>query len=534
MKIFLTERGVAVADLLGREVPRVFTPPIRPLTPETSLGFAFCDFCDDFGFDLYPWQRWLAIHALELNPDGSFRFRIILTIVARQNGKTVFGKLLSLFFLYCLQVQLVLGTSLSLDQAEEVWDAVVMTAEEDPELSQEIVRVRRANGQKSLELTGNRKYKVSAVGGAASRKGGRGKSVDLLLLDELREHTSWDAWGAATKTTLARPNALIFCMTNAGDQLSVVLFSLRLRAHAALGDPDGLCKLMQERGTMPEASPDEEELAIGYFEWSAPPGMGVWDREGWAMANPSMGYGSLTERALASAAATDDEWVFRTECLCQWRVGTVARPFPEGAWEAGVDEGSRIAARSRLSFGLDVSSARDYTSIAVCGLRDDRLRHVELCERREGVQWAVEWLAERADPASPLRVAVQGRGAPVASIIDELEAVEGLEVVRCEGPMLGAWSARLYDGVSACADMSDAVPVMHISQPALDEAAARAAKKKLGDGTFAFDRNASPVDISPLIAAALALGLATQADAPAKQRKTYESAYEQGKHVLVI
>ena len=37
---------------------------------------------------LHPWQRWLLIHALELNPDRTFRFRTVIVEVARQNGKT--------------------------------------------------------------------------------------------------------------------------------------------------------------------------------------------------------------------------------------------------------------------------------------------------------------------------------------------------------------------------------------------------------------------------------------------------------------
>ena len=34
----------AQPDPLGSETPRVFTPPLRPLTPRTSAGFAFVEF----------------------------------------------------------------------------------------------------------------------------------------------------------------------------------------------------------------------------------------------------------------------------------------------------------------------------------------------------------------------------------------------------------------------------------------------------------------------------------------------------------
>jgi hypothetical protein len=48
------------------------------------------DFAEEIlGFELIPWQRWLLIHAMELRGDGRFRFRTILILVARQNGKAL-------------------------------------------------------------------------------------------------------------------------------------------------------------------------------------------------------------------------------------------------------------------------------------------------------------------------------------------------------------------------------------------------------------------------------------------------------------
>lgn len=54
----------------GKTEPRLWTPPLRKLTQETSLGFAFCSFCDALGVTLLPWQKWLAVHALEIVHEG--------------------------------------------------------------------------------------------------------------------------------------------------------------------------------------------------------------------------------------------------------------------------------------------------------------------------------------------------------------------------------------------------------------------------------------------------------------------------------
>jgi phage terminase large subunit-like protein len=138
--------------------------------------------------------------------------------------------------MYVYGVALVIGTAQDLDVAEEIWQGAVDLAEETPDLAERVERVVKVNGKKALELVDGERYKVKA----ANRRAGRGLSGDVILLDELREHQSWDAWGAITKTTMARAMALILALSNAGDATSIVLRYLRKMTHAALGDPDGI------------------------------------------------------------------------------------------------------------------------------------------------------------------------------------------------------------------------------------------------------------------------------------------------------
>lgn len=509
----------------GSTEPRIFTEPKRELTPSTSLGFAFCEFCDavlDIG--LLPWQEWLAVHALELTEDGNFRFRTVAVLVGRQNGKSLFGKALALFFMYVLRAQMVLGTAQSLETAEEVWDGAVDLAESIDELRAEIQAVSRRNGGKALKLEGGETYKIAA----ATRSGARGKACDLVLMDELREQTNWDAWGAIAATVTARPNALIWCMSNAGDAQSVVLRHLRMQAHAALGDPDGIVAATDGLAFEPDEDINQDDIAI--FEWSAPPGCSVTDIEALAMANPSLGYGFLTERALLAQIRTDPEAVARTEHLCQWVEAVVVPPFPEGAWDGGRDDGSTIPMDEEITYGMDVDMERRKTTIAACGKNEDGLYHIEVVARRPGTSWARDWLSTRA----PLKVAMQGRGAPVSTEIETLETIEGVTVVKCEGSDLGAWAGRFYDAVAASAPDtdSDAAPLVHITQPVLDKCAMTAQKKRIGDGAFIWDRRASRDDISPLVACSMAYGAAT---AQPKASNIHESAYAmEGRGLLVI
>ena len=517
-----------MAKIYGCEEPRIYTPPLRELTPDTSLGFDVIDFAHNvLRVKLIPWQKWLLIHALEIvgSFDGEwhFRFRTVLVEVARQQGKTFLSCILALYFLYVLRVGLILGTAQDVSNAEDVWMMCVDFAQSNEWLAEEIKHVWFTNGSKRLQLEGNRDYRVRA----SNRKAGRGKSADLVLLDELREHQTWDAYAALSKTGMARKNALLWCMSNAGDGTSVVLRHFRMRAHAQLGDPDGIVAALDGASAPADATADDSML--GLFEWSAPPDAAPGDVNGWAQANPSLGY-TVELSSLKAAYADDPDDVFKTECLCQWVTAAITPPFPVGAWEKGIDAQSSIAPDSALWWGVDVSDDRSKTSIAVCGLRADRTHHVELVEYRSGVGWMQSWFAERAPKYHGMRVALQVKGSPVAAMGDIIGAIDGVEVIPCQGADVAGWCGRMWDAVAACDDSSesDSTPVYHRPQPALDLAANIAATRPLGDGAWAWDRRKSLEDISPLVACTMALGAATAVE------KVKRSAYDEGTDLLIL
>ena len=210
--------------LLGHEVPRIYTPPLRELTPETTLGYEMCEFAEALGFKLVPWERWLLVHAFEIlgsfDGDWSLRFRTVLVLISRQQGKTFLTTIITLYFLYILCVSLIIGTAQELDQAEEAWDACVDAIQSDDELSSELVSAKYGNSGRRLKLTGGRRY----ITKASSRKAGRGKRAQLVIIDELREQTNWEAWNAISSTTLAQAQVgMLWCTSNAGDPYSRVL-----------------------------------------------------------------------------------------------------------------------------------------------------------------------------------------------------------------------------------------------------------------------------------------------------------------------
>lgn len=502
--------------MMGYTEPRLFTPPLRELTEETSLGFAAIEYAKTVMHKvLYPWQEFALIHMLEivgdLGGDWHFRFRTVLIMVSRQNGKTVLSEVIASFFLNVLCVDSVFGTSLSLDKAEEVWEAVINDQESIPELSSSISRVSRTNGNKRLILTGLRQYKV----GAPTRRAGRGDSNDLVMLDEVREHRDWETWSAAAASINAKPKGLIVCFSNAGDPDSVVLRQLRAQAVGKNDDFGG----------------SVDGTTLGLFEWSSPDGAKTDDMDALAQANPALGYGLLTERALLTNRETFPEAKFRSECMCQQVETILPSPFPDGAWESGVDTSSFIAGESTIYYGIDLSQDRRWTSIAACGLREDGNWHIEVVARRIGTEWALDWFRERAYN-KPMNLAFQSRGAPVAGLAEQICTLEGVQRIAVEGPELTNGWGRFYDGVCACLPDRGGARIYHLPQPVLDTPGKTMQLRQMGGGVELPDRVKSPDDIAPLFACIMAFSAATM---PLKaERKTYESAYSSGASIVFV
>jgi hypothetical protein len=474
------------SSLLGSTLPRIFTPPLVKgrkgpcgcgcaLTPETTLGFSAIQFATDvLGVELMPWQRWLLIHALELLPDGRFRFRTVLVLAARQNGKTLVVEVKNLWKLFVLRVPLVIGTAQILDYAEESWDKAVEMIESVPELAAELVHVDRTNGKKAFKLHGGMRWKIAA----ASRKGGRSLSGDDVNLDELREHHTWESWGAVTKTTLARRKAQVWAFSNAGDDRSVVLNDLRDKCLAAIENPTA-------------------DSALGLFEWSAPDDCPIDDLAGLAQANPSLGYPQgISIEALFAAMETDPEPIFRTECLCQRVPDLVPSKIPLTAWVKCRDPDSKISGGLVLSW--EVAWDRGRGAIGVAGLRADGLPHVELPEYRAGTDWIAGRFGEICR-RHPVLAVVYNPSGPGASLVNEI--TERLPVKLEPQPM----TAR--DQANACGRMYDAVVTRQLRQLGDDrllEALRKSATRELVDA-WAWDLKRSTGEISPICAITNAL-----------------------------
>lgn len=362
-----------LANVLGHEQPRRYTKPLVDVSkPENSYGHAVIEFAHEIlGVELLPWQKWLLIHVGELKADGTPRFREVLILVARQNGKTFLLAILTLYWLFVEQVELVMGMSTNLDTAKEAWKKAC-----DLVLANDYLRslinpkkdIKRAAGDQTLqvpltEYTYSR-YKIAA----SNSKGGRGFTINRLILDELREHHDWDAYDAATPATNAIADAQIISISNQGPNESEVLHTLHETALKHLDSPD---------------------TDFGLFEWSAPKGAPIKEPETWAYANPSLGYQvkpsalqGRAERAVEAGGAVLAG--FMTEYLCI-RVKSINSAIDEDAWNDSKDTSLSLAPyKSEACWYFDSSPSEEHahaTLVSMAVLPDGRL----------GVETVMSW-----------------------------------------------------------------------------------------------------------------------------------------------
>ena len=138
--------------LVGATEPRIWTRPLRPLTPETTLGFDVIDFAKEIlRVELLPWQKWALVHMLEIKENGEYRFRRVLIEVARQNGKTTLAVILVLWRMFVDHSSYVLGTAQNLDTSRETWLEAVQYAQHTPELAGAVEQVRQGEHRARVE-----------------------------------------------------------------------------------------------------------------------------------------------------------------------------------------------------------------------------------------------------------------------------------------------------------------------------------------------------------------------------------------------
>ncbi|MEU7904122.1 terminase [Actinoplanes sp. NPDC049118] len=497
----------APSPLLGARKPRVELYPPH----ERTYGPATVDLTRRAGQDLDDWQGDSVDLMLGLRADDKWACPEFAEWVSRQNGKGGIGEARVLAGLFIVHEKLMLWSAHEVKTALEAFRRVedllyglghpggknLIIVENMPvqvrnaagqlvtELRDVPIKVSNTNGKESFERLDTRQRLMFI---ARSKGSGRGFSGDLNVIDEAFAYTL-EQQAALMPTLSARRNPQLVYLSSppldgeSGD----VMYNLRERAEA--GGDEGL----------------------GYRDWGLAGHLSnlrvidLGDRRNWANANPALG-GRISEESVAREFRAMSSEDFARERLGIWprRIGGAGGVIDAQLWAQLIDEASRRD--GDVALAVDVTPLRDHASIAMYGLREDGLGHVQVVTYGEGVDWVVGKLIELKAVLDPVAIGLDPKGG-AASLLGELEVVGIRPPAEAEFPARGDLALpAVHEVAQATGQFIDAVrekKLRHIGQTELTSATANAKTRPLADAV-AWGRKQSDVDISPLVSATLA------------------------------
>ena len=456
-----------------------------------SYGGDAAELAEAAGLRLEPWQIDGLDLMLSLRPgDEHWACFEYAEICARQNGKTAMFQARALVGLLSLGEHLIVWSAheyktamrafadlrrLIVKLGERVRDNVVAIGDIE-------IKITNTNGEESFERldTGAMIKLVARTKGS-----GRGFSADCLLIDEAFAYTRAQQ-SALMPTMTARPNPQIcYASSPPLDSFSgEPLFALRERA--LKGDTQGLgyrdWGIGGDLDDLAKMTPDEQAALLD-------------DRHNWAIANPALGLGRVTEESLLRNRVTLSDEDFARECLGVWPLpaSEAGGEIPAAAWAAIANPKAEPAGRP--TFALDVPDDRTGAAILMAARTADGPVLVEMYDDRRGLDWVIARCVELNTKANPICFALDPTS-PAGALTIGLRGA-GLKVIEVTG--------RAY--VQACGEFYDAVMegrLVHRDQPALTRAAEGAQRRDIGDGAWAWARRKSTTDIRAVVAATLA------------------------------
>lgn len=448
---------------------------------DRSLGQEVIELGRSVGLIADAHQEFVIEHGCGVKKDGSWAAFEVGLCEPRQNGKGGILELRELAGMFLFPEKLLVHSAHEFRTSTEHFLRLQDLIEE-ADLQKKLKRIVRGHGEEGFELKDGTRMHFRT----RTKKGGRGFSADFLALDEAMI-ISEAMHGALLPTLRARSNPQVWLAGSAVDQEIHeygIVFS-RVRERALEG----------------------RDQSLAYFEWSVDlsdpealtPEMAM-DEELWAQSNPALDVRISREHMRKEREALDLR-TFAVELLGigDWprTDGTRLSPILPAEWDALIDILSVL--RDPIVLAYDVSPERR-CSVAAAGKNQNDQWHVEIVAQWPGTKWLPSKLAEFVDEHEPLAVVCDGYG-PAASMVGKVMQA-GVEVD----------TKTSEEHARACGQIVDAVSqqtLRHLGSKELENAVRGAAIRPLGD-RWAWNRKSSAVDISPLVAATLALSSAME------------------------
>jgi phage terminase large subunit-like protein len=443
--------------------------------------------CSKYGLTPDPWQKLVLDDWLSVREDGKWSSSRCGLSVSRQNGKNGLLEMRELFGIVGLGEK-ILHTAHEVKTSRKAFLRLASFFENPrkyPELARLVAHngIRKTNGQEAIVLANGGSVEFVA----RSKGSARGFTVDVVVMDEAQEMDD-DHLEALLPTTASAPKRnrqLIWTGTPPKPEDSGDVF-LRVRA----------------------TSLDRTALRQCWHEWSFPDDADLDDPAVWAIGNPAVGIRLGAEELAEDRASMSDDG-FGRERGGMWVLTSSQRVIPDGLWSA---IGLQTAAPDggQMSIAIDMSPDRQTTSLAsveaVGGFPCVDVRDT----KRGAPDWVIPRVVEACKRFDVRAVVIDGAG-PASSLIEPLRA-EKIEVTITGAGHMKRACGMFYDAVFSS-------KLRHLNQVGLNVAVSAVRKRKLEDA-FAWQRKDPDADITPIVAATLALYGFTAQDVKKPRRKT--------------
>lgn len=485
-------------------------PPGRPrlreaarhvILPETIAGGAFKtgfsavrETCLRIGITFEPWQEGAGKAILGKRPDGLYAADAVALSIPRQVGKTyLIGALVVALSIITPRTLTVWTAHHGATAADTFRDLKAIV--EHPQCKPYVRAVYDSGARMEIIFTNRSRI----VFGARESGFGRGfKRVGILVFDEAQILTAKTVEDIVP-TTNRHPNPLIFYM----------------------GTPPKPSDPSEHFQALRDEAISGESVDTFYLEFSADAGCDPMDREQWAKANPSYPHLTTARAMLRMKKNLKGPGAFEREALGIWDGTAATGVFANGAWgRCGWkpnDEGDYPQAPPPRVLGIAADLDQTWLSLAAyCATGEDD-GHLGSLLRRRFTTGRAEFLAEvqRICTKYDIPVAIDAHwkeqdgnkvpaGGPACSLLPELEALEGVRIIR----------VGLDDFIQASADLVKVVELTQVSHgnyADLNDAVDAATWRKVGDRRV-FGRKGA--DISMLEAATIARWAALNAPEP--------------------
>ncbi len=470
--------------LIPSASPR-FSAPRRP--DRRTLGPVAGKISKALGKPFLPWQQQAADVALEVDPrTGRLVYDDVRVTVPRQSGKTT---LLLPIILTRWQASTWLGgpqTMLYFAQnrikARRKWENTFVRDLKGYKPIQGMYDVKLSTGDEHVRFDDDSIFGIDST----TENAVHGDSLDWAAQDEAFALADFRMDQAVIPTMATRPSAQFWVVSTAGKDDSVYLWN----------------KVETGRIAVAQGSTGK----ICYIEYSAEQDLDPEDygnEDVWYSCMPALGH-TIPIDAVQSAFGKMERPEFARAYLNIWPDEVIDTKIPLGWWRACADPASSIAGQPVLA--VDVSWDRSTACIVAAGRSatdPDRVA-LEVVDIRPGMgtRWVVPRLVQLLHTHQGRGVALDAFG-PVTSLVRPLVEVGITPEVPGTSRMVGACGS-LYDAARDQVIMVRSDDAHPKGDPVLEGALKVAATRQLGD-SWAWRREASRGDISPLVAATVAL-----------------------------